>query len=77
LDTNGPTPLQRGNKYKMIHLNFFEILKVFKDLVTKIFVSMVTNIEIKRIGSWPRSALLVPIIAPRCAHFRERKIGQI
>jgi len=39
---------------------------------------MVTKIEIKRrIGGWPRSALLVPIIAPRCAHFRERKIGQI
>jgi len=39
---------------------------------------MVTKIEIKRrIGGWPRSALLVPIITPMCAHFRERKIGQI
>jgi hypothetical protein len=39
---------------------------------------MVTKIEIKRrIVGCPRSALLVPIIAPRCAHFMERKIGQV
>ncbi len=70
--------MQRGNKYKVIHLNFFQDLKVLKDLVTQTFVPLGTKIEIKRrIGGWPRSALLVPIIAPRCAHFRERKIGQI
>ncbi len=49
----------------MIRLSFFKDLKVLKDLVTQTFVPMVTKIEIKRrIGSWPRSALLVPIIAP-------------
>jgi hypothetical protein len=56
--------LQRGNKYKVIHLSLFKDLKVLKDLVTQTFVPMVTKIEIKRIGGWPRSALLVPIIAP-------------
>ncbi len=62
----------------MIHFKKFKDLKVLKDLVTQTFVPMGTKIETKmRIGGWPRSALLVPIIAPRCAHFRERKIGQI
>jgi hypothetical protein len=62
----------------VIHLKKIKDLKVSKDLLTKTFVPMVTKIEIKRrIGGWPRSALFVPIIAPRCAHFRERKIEQI
>jgi hypothetical protein len=70
--------LQRENKYKVIHLKKIKDLKVLKDLVTQTFVPMVTKREIKRrIVGCPRSALLVPIIAPRCAHFRERKIGQI
>ncbi len=70
--------MQRGNKYKVIDLKFYKDLKVLKDLVTQTFVPMVTKVEIKtRIVGCPRSALLVPIIALRCAHFRERNIGKI